>query len=210
MRETTAPCSSCIRTTAHKVLHERSVTEEDRTTRYAMLECSGCRRVSLQEHVIIDEEVEVNFYPSPVSRREPDWLLSLVIGLKGDESDGVLGSLLHEIYQAVHGGQHRLAAMGIRALLEQVMVSKVGDLGSFEKQLNAFQDAGYISFIQRDAMKATLEVGHATMHRAFRPSEQDLKVALDVVEGIMAPLYAHHSDAEKMAERIPPRPRRKI
>jgi len=148
--------------------------------------------VSLQEHVIIDEEVEVNFYPSPVSRREPDWLLSLVIGLKGDESDGVLGSLLHEIYQAVHGGQHRLAAMGIRALLEQVMVSKVGDLGSFEKQLNAFQDAGYISFIQRDAMKATLEVGHATMHRAFRPSEQDLKVALDVVEGIMAPLYAHH------------------
>jgi hypothetical protein len=27
----------------------------------------------------------------------------------------------------VHGGQHRLAAMGIRAVLEQVMVSKVGE-----------------------------------------------------------------------------------
>jgi len=40
--------------------------------------------------------------------------------------DAALGSLLHEIYQAVHGGQYRLAAMGIRALLEQIMVSKVG------------------------------------------------------------------------------------
>jgi hypothetical protein len=89
------------------------------------------------------------------------------------------------------------------------MVFKVGDLGSFEKQLNAFQEAGYISFIQRDAMKATLEVGHATMHRAFKPTEEDLKVALDIVEGIMAPLYAHHTAAEKMAERIPPRPPRR-
>jgi hypothetical protein len=209
VRETTAPCSSCIRSTAHKVLHERSVTQEDRTTKYAMLECSGCRRVSLQEHVISDGDVEVNFYPSPVSRKEPDWLLSLVIGLRGEARDGELGSLLHEIYQAVRGGQHRLAAMGVRALLEQVMVSKVGDLGSFEKQLNAFQDGGYISFIQRDAMKATLEVGHAAMHRAFNPTEHDLKVALDVVEGIMAPLYAHQIEAEKMAERVPPRPPRK-
>jgi Domain of unknown function (DUF4145) len=190
-------------------LYERSVTEEDRVTKYAMLECSGCRRVSLQEHIIIDSEVEVSFYPSPVSRREPDWLLSLATGLRGGARDGELGSLLHEIYQAVRGEQHRLAAMGIRALLEQVMVSKIGDLGSFERQLNAFQDAGYISVIQMDALRATLEVGHAAMHRGFNPTEQDLNIALDVVEGIMAPLYAHHGAAEKMAKRVPPRTSRK-
>ena len=165
--------------------------------------------MSLLKHVIFEVGAEVlSYYPSPVSRKEPDWLLSFFDSGR-DEKDWELSILLHEIYQAVHGGQHRLAAMGIRALLEQVMVSKVGDLGSFEKQLNAFQAAGYISFIQRDAMKATLEVGHAAMHRAFQPTEQDLEVALDVVEGIMAPLYAHHSAAEKMAERIPPRLPRK-
>jgi len=128
-------------------------------------------------------------------------------GSKND--DAALGLLLHEIYQAVHGGQYRLAAMGIRALLEQIMVSKVGDLGSFEKQLDAFEKAGYISFIQRDAMKATLEVGHAAMHRAYEPTEEDVKVALDIVEGVMAPLYHHQSKAEKMVDRVPPRPPRK-
>jgi hypothetical protein len=61
----------------------------------------------------------------------------MIVGLTGNKNDdAALGSLLHEIYQAVHGGQYRLAAMGIRALLEQIMVSKVGDLGSFEKQLD--------------------------------------------------------------------------
>jgi hypothetical protein len=207
MRETTAPCSSCVRKTAHKVLQERTVHDEDRTTTYAMLECSGCRRVSLAEQVrfIPYGEVKHNYYPSPVSRKEPEWLLPFTQGLGGgDKDEGELGSLLYEIYQAVHGGQYRLAAMGIRALLEQVMITKVGDLGSFDKQLNAFQEKGYVSFVQRDTVKATLEVGHAAMHRRYKPTEKDLKIALDVVEGIMAPLQA-----EEMADRVPPRPPRK-
>jgi Domain of unknown function (DUF4145) len=210
MKEVSAPCSSCIRQTTHKVLHERTLHDEDRVTTYAMLECSGCHRVCLGEQVrfIPDGEVEHSYYPSPVSRKEPDWLPFLIVGHK--KEDATLGSLLHEIYQAVHGGQYRLAAMGIRALLEQIMVSKVGDQGSFEKQLDAFEKAGYISFIQRDAMKATLEVGHAAMHRAYNPTEEDVKLALDIVEGVMAPLYHHPSKLEKMADRVPPRPPRKL
>jgi Domain of unknown function (DUF4145) len=211
MKEVAAPCSSCIRQTIHKVLHERALSDEDRITTYAMLECSGCHSVCLGEQVrfIPDGELEQSYYPSPVSRKEPDWLDRLIIGLTGNKNDGKLGSLLHEIYQAVYGGQYRLAAMGIRALLEQVMVSKIGDRGSFEKQLDAFEEEGYISFIQRDAVRVTLEVGHAAMHRAYSPTEDDVKLALDVVEGVMAPLYHHRSQAEKMADRVPPRPPRK-
>ena len=211
MKEVSAPCSWCIQETTHKVLHERALQDEDRITTYAMLECSGCHRVCLwqQCRFLPDGEVEHSYYPSPVSRTEPDWLLPMMIGLTGNKKDAELGSLLHEIYQAVRGEQYRLAAMGIRALLEQIMVSQVGEMFSFERQLDAFEKAGYISFIQRDTMKATLEVGHAAMHRAYRPTEEDIKVALDVVEGVMAPLYHHRSKAEKMADRVPPRPRRK-
>jgi len=211
-KEVSAPCSSCIRQTTHKVLHECALDDEDRITTYAMLECSGCHRVCLREQVrfIPDGDIEHSYYPSPVSRKEPDWLLSMIVGLTGNKNnEAELGSLLHEIYQAVHGGQYRLAVMGIRALLEQIMVSKVGDLGSFEMQLGAFEKAGYISLIQRDAMKDTLEVGHAAMHRAYRPTEEDVKVALDIVEGVMGPLYHHQRKAEKMADRVPRRPPRK-
>jgi Domain of unknown function (DUF4145) len=129
----------------------------------------------------------------------------MIVGLAGNQKvDVALGSLLHEIYQAVHGEQYRLAAMGIRALL------KVGDLGSFEKQLDAFASAGYISLIQLNTMKGTLEVGHAAMHRAYKPTEEDVKVALDIVEGVMAPLYHHGTKAEKMADRGHPERRESV
>jgi hypothetical protein len=64
------------------------------------------------------------------------------------------------------------------------MILKVGDVATFDQKLDEFQKQGYISLIQRDAMRATLDVGDAALHRAFKPTERDLKVALDVVEGV--------------------------
>jgi hypothetical protein len=125
--------------------------------------------------------------------------------LIGTKQENDLVSLLREIYQAVDGDQHRIAAMGIRALLEQVMVMNVGDIGGFDKKLDAFQAGGFISAIQRGAMRATLDVGDAAMHRGFKPSEDDLSTALDIVEGVMAAIYAHRQAAEQLAGRVPPR-----
>jgi len=78
-------------------------------------------------------------------------------------------------------------------------------IGAFDMKLDAFQNGGSISAIQRDAMRATLDVGDAAMHRAFLPSEQDLTLALDIIEGVLAPIYDHRTEAEKMADRVPPR-----
>jgi hypothetical protein len=205
MRETTAPCTSCVKKTNHKILHERSVSHEDKNIRYVMLECSGCRTISLGKQVrhLPNGEADTTYYPSPVSRKEPDWLLWMdFIGTK--EENGLV-SLIREVYQAVAGGQHRIAAMGIRALLEQVMIMNVGDLGGFDKKLDAFQAGGFISAMQRDAMRATLDVGYAAMHRGYKPSEQDLNTAVDVVEGVLAVIYAHREAAEQLAGRVPPR-----
>jgi hypothetical protein len=43
------------------------------------------------------------------------------------------------------------------------------------------------------------------MHRAHRPSESDLMLALNIVEGVLAPIYAHKELAVKLAESVPPR-----
>jgi hypothetical protein len=118
-----------------------------------------------------------------------------------------LGKLMQEIYQAVAGEQYRLAAMGIRALLEQLMIQTVGDLRTFEQKMDAFQEKGYISSLQRAAMKETLEMGHAAMHRAFTPNEKELSKALDIVEGICAVIFEHNEAATELSKRIPPKKR---
>jgi Domain of unknown function (DUF4145) len=95
--------------------------------------------------------------------------------------------------------------MGIRALFEQMMISKVGDKGSFGNNVNAFLDGGWISPIQRDAMNDILEVGHAAIHRSFKPNERELSTALDIIESIFAAIYLHGEAAAEIADRIPPR-----
>jgi hypothetical protein len=88
------------------------------------------------------------------------------------------------------------------------MIMTVGDHDSFKQNLEEFHERGYISLLQRDAMRATLDVGDAAIHRAFQPSEQDLKLALDIVEGVLAPIFAHKDGADQMADKVPPRSRK--
>ncbi len=205
-----APCSVCARETYHNVLY--STRGSDGVTEYALIECGGCGRVSMREEVKAPPGHEfdpfVHYYPSPVSRQKPKWLWEFPWWIEGEEHTRELRHLLLEVYEAVAGGQLRLAAMGIRALLEQVMVSKVGDQGSFTRNLDAFHDRGFISLVQRDAMSAILDAGHAVTHRSFNPRKEDLDTALDIAEGIVAAIYVHTEAATKIADRVPPRPPR--
>lgn len=202
-----APCSECVRKTKHEVLFETHQRDEETIDTYVMMSCGGCSTISMghQRLWITDGSVDHGYYPSPVSRKMPGWMFLWSIGLGRAKGDAAIGAVMMEVYQAVDGGQNRLAAMGIRALLEQVMIQKVGDLQGFNTKLDAFQNAGFISAIQRDAMRATLDVGDAAMHRGFVPTEKDLTLALDIVEGVLAPIYDHRTEAEKMADRVPSR-----
>jgi hypothetical protein len=211
----------------------QDLADDDITNTHKLLSCRGCETVCMihkqfgthdDEHLeeieklsheeiekLSDEDLEnvpsprgtfVRVYPSRVSRKEPDWLESLELLLG---NDGKLVALLREIYAAVDGGQHRLAAMGIRALLEQIMIAKIGDFGGFDKKLDAFQEAGFISSVQRDAMRTTLDVGDAAVHRAFVPEFATLNTCLDIVEGVMSVIYSHRKEAERIKKVVPPR-----
>lgn len=200
-----APCSRCLQTTKHNVLSEvdRSDPEEGIDT-YYLIECAGCGAVSMANiYNYGGDQDEARYYPSPISRREPDWVWKLSFFAGRDE--GKLGSLLTEIYQAVRGKQYRLAVMGIRAFLEQLMIIKTGDQGSFDKNLDAFTKEGYISKIQRSAMSDILDSGHAVIHRMHLPTEEDLNIALEIMESITAAIYFHGGAAKEAAARVPPR-----
>jgi len=156
------------------------------------------------------EDNEWTYYPSPITRRPPWWAgpISHPINFLPEGAKDV-GALLKEIYIAVSGGQHRLAAMGIRALLEQIMINKIADHGTFARNLEIFHSQGYISLAQRDAISAILDVGHAAAHRGFKPSGEDLETALDIAEGLIAAIFIQPGSAEELADRVPARSRKR-
>jgi hypothetical protein len=155
-----APCILCARVNAHKVLARQDRSSEEGPDVYYFLACAGCGAASVANIWNVGGgDDEARYYPSPISRKPPEWLWRLRF-LFGD-SEKPLGELLHEIYEAVQGKQHRLALMGIRAFFEQLMIAKVGDQGTFNANLNKFLEEGFIAKLQRAAIEHILESGHA-------------------------------------------------
>jgi hypothetical protein len=81
------------------------------------------------------------YYPPSIFRPQPKWL-SL------PDREWHITKLLQEVYNVLQNNAPVLAAMGIRAVLEAIMIDRVGDNGSFAANLKKFQVQGHISMVQ--------------------------------------------------------------
>lgn len=118
---------------------------------------------------------------------EPGWLLELPVEIQG---------LLREVKDADAHGYKRLAAMGIRAVIDRWGDLVAGqDLGTFAKKLSVLVAKKAISEWQRGHLDAIVELGHAAMHRGHEPSAEDVATSLGILERA---LIAHYLDSKKI------------
>lgn len=214
MTPTKAHCNNCGGERNHEVLHtEASSWSDDSdysrqyygTDRYETLKCLGCENIKLRHTSTFSEldEPNISYFPPAIFRPQPKWLNDLWLELPFD--DKFIGALIREIYVALHNNLPSLAAMGVRSLLETVMISKTGDHGNFVKNMAEFESQGYVSRIQRERLEAILEAGHAAIHRSFSPSTSDVVTLVDIAEHIIETVYLHENKVKELKKRVPPR-----
>ena len=216
IKETKAHCNACGGDRTHKLLYsEKSSWDEQGICggeTYDLVKCCGCGSLKLRLEQWCSEDdcdeqghliPRVSYYPPAVFRPKPKWFYELVLEVNWD--DGNIHDLLSEIYVALQNNQRALAAMGIRALLEKVMIEKSGDHGTFTANLKEFENQGYVSRIQRERLETILEAGHAAMHRLYKPSKEDLITLVDITESVIESIYIHGNKVEKLKNGIPPR-----
>lgn len=195
-----AHCNNCLDERHHYVLHEEEQSWEEQyafsgiygSDTFRMLKCCGCDNVNLQKSTWSSEETDENgnpipyvtYYPPAISRPKPKWLADLEFFRSSDEA--YIAELFHEIYSALHNDSRRLAVMGVRAMLEHLMISSVSDYGTFKKNLENFQVQGFLSAKQRKVIESILEAGHATVHRKYNPSEDDVNTVVEITESLVA------------------------
>ncbi len=215
-------CNTCQRETNQDVLHEEAVEWEypsddehyppdQGTDIYQMLKCRGCGTISFKNETWIRGNYDEKgnsvpysyYYPPAIYRPEPKWLNELDSYL--EEEQKFVHDLMKEIYSSLHNDSRRLATMGIRALIEHIMIKEVGDQGSFVKNLDAFGAHGLISLSQEDILKTVLEAGHAAIHRSYSPTTEDLHTCMDIAESIVESIYIHPRKAESLKKGIPGR-----
>lgn len=208
-------CNECGPERDHDGLHSETIpwkSDKDSVngaTEYEMLRCRGCRSISLRvtswNSDSYDEDgldLFVMSYPPSIFRQLPRWHSQLK-----DYPDGerMIKCLLSEVYVSLQNDLRHLAAMGIRSILEHLMVDKVGDKGSFFKNIKAFEDGGFVSAKQREFLEIALEAGHASIHRSFTPSTEDIITLIDIAESTIESAYFHEDKIIKLKARIPPR-----
>jgi hypothetical protein len=181
---------------------------------FETLKCCGCDKVKIRhinwDSAYVSEEgdsyVITTYFPAAVSRREPQWIQHPPYFNVRESFMTILG-LFREVYIALRNDCRRLAAMGVRSVIEHIMIEQVGDNGSFRSNLKSLEAAGFISTKQAETLYAIIEAGNATTHRGFMPSEQDLSTLLNIAESLYETVYIHPLQADYLKKRIPPRTR---
>lgn len=207
-------CNSCGKNISHTVINfienidEQSWGDLDVAwvDRYFVFQCNGCGRVKIKHDESFSEDIDehgnlcihTRYYPPAIFRKEPEWFQDL---------DPVwhISILMREIYTGLQNDCLTISTMGIRAALEAIMIEKTGDQGTFAGNLNAFQERGYISRIQRETLAGALEIGHASIHRGHIPSRIQVIFALDVIEAIIHNIYILDGKTQWVMREIPPR-----
>jgi hypothetical protein len=210
-------CNNCGGERKHALVHIEKTSREYETSDpmiivsemnwYATLKCGGCEAVQIRhtKRFSEDDGNTVRFLPAHMPRQLPDWIDRHNV-LTG--KDGYIRVMLREIYAALAADASSVGAMGVRALLEFIMVSKVRDQGSFAANLDEFEKQGYVAKLERDRLKRVLDVGSAAIHRGFLVSPLDAMTLLRIAEHVVESLYIHDGDVAHVSSKVPPRARR--
>lgn len=116
-----------------------------------------------------------------------------------------LSRLLSEIKRGIDTELFALSSMGIRAAIDFICNDVVGDIGGFKQKLKALEGGGHITIRNKNILENTLELGHASAHRAHFPQKEELKAALKVLLHLLDEIYLLESKAKKIAESVPKR-----
>jgi hypothetical protein len=205
---TKAHCNECGGNRNHKILHSEETSYEEEeyhywiSDKYEMLKCLGCEQIRLRHThtTAIDDCDEVTYFPPSIFRPIPKWLGGFWLF-----DEDFVETLLKEIYIALHNNLPSLAAMGVRSLVEKIMIAKTGDHGTFAKNISEFEKQGFVSRIEKERLETILEAGHAVIHRTFTPSIEDVVTLVDITEHIIATVYLQESEVKALKKKIPPR-----
>jgi hypothetical protein len=200
-------CNECRHETRHQLLKEvTSNGSEEWGDDYMfhwykvhqLFECCGCNAVVLRQTYADSEseDKEVSHFPPRISRHKPNWLDKIPINLQ---------RIMREVYRCLDADTRALPLMGLRTVLDMLIVDQVDDVGSFAQKLEKLQATGVISEKNRKVLEAALDAGHAAAHRGWTPKLAHVHSVIDIVENLLQSVYLLDKVAAEIKQSTPPR-----
>jgi Domain of unknown function (DUF4145) len=212
-------CRICQRETGHwplasgrvKDSEKRLQNEESSYQLFAVLQCRDCKSTTYcldtrvhPGHMMGDSYVQQRDYFPPVPVRiRPEWFCRLQDGYQ---------SILAEVYQAIDNSLFFLASTGTRTAVDQLIVDKIGDAGSFEDKILKLVASKIIDDAEGKILIALIDAGSASAHRSNRPDLEKMNHMMEILEAIFYKLLIEPEKkkeparkTEELRQSTPPR-----
>ena len=196
-------------------------------TDWYILQCRGCDHVFAltvstnsedyynyydRDGDTVTEHIEsLDYWPAKSKRERPDWLREIDVD-GGDTTP--LDQSLAELYGALDGDLYSLSGIGVRTTFD-VASELLGVEPSlrFEEKLDALVKGGHIGMADRSHIATLIDAGSASAHRGWRPTSQELKTMMDVLEHFILGAFVEPGRRKKRAAeverlKVPPKPAR--
>jgi hypothetical protein len=195
-------CTECERETNHVVIAEHGVEGPDHyhcRMDYQIVRCNGCDEASFR-YVFNDYE---QAYPTSETdwevpqdvRRYPTALQnhSALDGLS--HVPGIVRQIYEEALVGLREGAPILAGLGLRGTIEAICNEQKIKGRSLEARINKLANAGLISARDSERLHAIRFLGNDAAHEIKSPSAESLRVALRIIEHLIATVYILDKEA---------------
>lgn len=206
------PCGRCNVKTRHKVLQSVDVEGEDPdwpynfTDNYQIVQCQGCDEISFRkchmnsEDVFFDEDEGVGY---PILKEE--LYPSRVVGRPKLRQGHFLPSAVSRIYDETHAAlcnkQPILAGVGVRALIEAVCKEESATGRDLEKKIDDLVTKGVLTRNGAEILHGLRIIGNVAAHEVKPHTEEQLNLAMDVVEHLLTDVYILPAATDKLPKR---------
>jgi hypothetical protein len=198
-------CSNLIVTVPEKYGEER-IYKLPTQRLHQVIECKGCLMASYREvttypsfddyGVAIEgrSTIKISHYPLRNSENiVPKSFITLPTTLQIIYEE-VVGAYNHQMYV--------LCAAGLRASVESICNDLQIKPGSLPKKIQVLYESGKLSKATSDSLKAHRFLGNNALHLIDRPSQDELRHAIDLLEHTLREIYEIPSLDKKLSDLI--------
>lgn len=190
-------CHSCLKDTNHTILKEHNWSSNPEYDyyygiSYQIVKCDGCDQISFrQEEVdfemahLYDDEPPKTIYQYPISlkeHREFEWN-------EFSEFPKSVNSIYKDTIKCYANDSKILAGIGLRACIEAICNDKNIAGKDLEKKINQLKSKGMISVSDANHLHGIRFMGNDSVHDIKTPKDEELKVALRIVEHLLESIY---------------------
>lgn len=207
-------CRVCQRETGHVTLATGRVEGSEKHERtghnsyyvrsrqsFAVLQCRDCKSTTYCLETLnlrnpqlmqLTCDREREYFPPLPKRTRPEWLSNLQDGYQ---------FILGEVYQAIDNSLFFLASTGTRTAVDQLIVEKIGDAGSFPQKIQKLVEEKIIDETEGEILIALIDAGSASAHRSYKPTLENMDRMMEILEAIFRKLLIEPERKKELARK---------